>query len=212
MLGPSMRDDAGAGVVPPSSGSSSPEPSAGQPGEITALLRAWQAGDAGAMESLAPLVYDTLRAIARRHLGREREGHTLTPTALVHEAWLRLAGGMPTDLRDRVHFLALSSRVMRRVLVDHARRGLAGRRTPEVRPTLDLASASADEWAVTMIALNDALEQLAGEAPRLVRVVEMRFFGGLTEDEAADVLGVSRRTVHRDWLRVRAWLELALRD
>jgi RNA polymerase sigma factor (TIGR02999 family) len=183
------------------------------PGEITALLKAWQAGDREAMDSLAPLVYDTLHAIAGRHLRRERAGHTLTPTALVHEAWLRLAAGAPADLRDRVHFLAIASRVMRRVLVDHARRGLAGKRVPpEARPTLDLATASPDEWAVTMIALNAALEQLAAEEPRLVRVVEMRFFGGLTEEEVAEVLGVSSRTVHRDWLRVRAWLELALRD
>jgi RNA polymerase sigma factor (TIGR02999 family) len=182
------------------------------PGEITALLRAWRAGDRAAMDSLAPLVYDALHAIAGRHLRHEREGHTLTPTALVHEAWLRLAADAPAELRDRVHFLAIASRVMRRVLVDHARRGLAGKRLPEVRPTLDLSSASPDEWAVTMIALNDALEQLAAEEPRLVRVVEMRFFAGLTEEEIGGVLGISARTVHRDWLRVRAWLELALRD
>ena len=186
-------------------------PGADAPGEITTLLRAWRAGDRAAMDDLAPLVYDALHAIAERHLRRERSGHTLTPTALVHEAWLRLAG-QRADLRDRTHFLSVASRMMRRVLVDHARRGLAGKRAPDVRPTLDLATASPDEWAVTMIALDTALERLGAIDARLVRVVELRFFGGLTEEEAADVLGVSWRTVHRDWLRARAWLALALRD
>ena len=222
MLGHTRRADAGTSLTPSSSdpppgptsappfgAASGPAPDA--PGEITALLRAWRDGDRAAMDDLAPLVYDALHAIAERQLRRERQGHTLTPTALVHEAWLRLAG-QRADLRDRTHFLAVASRVMRRVLVDHARRGLAGKRVPDARPTLDLAAASPDEWAVTMIALDDALEQLAAVEPRLVRVVEMRFFGGLTEEEAAEVLGVSARTVHRDWLRARAWLELALRD
>jgi RNA polymerase sigma-70 factor, ECF subfamily len=178
---------------------------------VTRLLRELDEGQTDAANRLAPLVYDELHLIAVNALRRERDGHTLQPTALVHEAWLRLAG-QRADLRDRTHFLAVASRVMRRVLVDHARRGLAGKRVPDARPTLDLATASPDEWAVTMIALDDALEQLGAVDPRLVRVVEMRFFGGLTEEEAAEVLGVSSRTVHRDWLRARAWLELALRD
>lgn len=165
------------------------------------------------MDRLVPLLYATLHDIAARHMRRERDGHTLSPTALVHEAWLRLAASGPAAVHDRVHFLALASRVMRRALVDHARRGLTARHpAPDIRPTLDLAAASRDEWAVTMIALNDALEQLAAEEPRLVRVVEMRFFAGLTEEEIGALLGVSSRTVHRDWPRVRAWLELALRD
>jgi RNA polymerase sigma factor (TIGR02999 family) len=188
-----------------------PTPRAAAPGEITAQLRAWHDGDREAMDALAPLVYEALHAIAERHMRRERPGHTLTPTALVHEAWLRLAE-QRAALHDRAHLLAVASGVMRRVLVDHARRGLAGKRTGDARPTLDLADATADEWAVTMIALDAALRHLAGVEPRLARVVELRFFGGLTEQEAAEVLGVSWRTVHRDWLRARGWLALALRD
>ena len=194
-----------------------PEPT---PGEITALLHAWRDGDPDAMDRLAPLVYDALRHIAERHMQRERAGHTLSPTALVHEAWLRLdssggeAGG--PALRDRAHFLAVASRVMRRVLVDHARRGLAERRAGpahgDVRPTLKLADASPEEWSVTMLALDDAMDRLAAVDPRLPRIVECRFFAGISEEETADVLGVSPRTVHRDWRRARAWLQVALGD
>ncbi len=189
-----------------------PAPLPPTPGEITALLHAWNDGDRGAMDQLAPLVYDALRGIAERHMSREHEGHTLSPTALVHEAWMRLDALEQLELRDRAHFLAIASRVMRRVLVDHARRGLTERRTPEARPTLRLADASPEEWAVTMIALDDAMERLAHVDPRLPRVVECRFFGGLTEEETADVMDISVRTVHREWRRARAWLEIALRD
>jgi RNA polymerase sigma-70 factor, ECF subfamily len=191
-------------------------PSSGSPGEITALLRAWHDGDRNAMDRLAPLVYDSLRGIAERHMRRERSEHTLSPTALVHEAWLRLDESAQLELRDRTHFLAVASRVMRRVLVDHARRRLAERRlapdAASARPTLSLADASPEEWSVTMLALDDAMERLAHVDPRLPRVLECRFFGGLTEEETADVLGVSPRTVHRDWRRARAWLETALRE
>jgi RNA polymerase sigma-70 factor, ECF subfamily len=188
-----------------------PSAAEARPGDITGWLHAWRAGDAEAMERLMPLVYDALHALAERHMRRERDGHTLTPTALVHEAWLRLVDQRRADLRDRTHFLSLASRVMRRVLVDHARRAMAGKRSP-VAPTLDLATASPEEWSVTMMAIDDALVRLADVDPRLVRVLELRFFGGLTEEETAEVLGVSGRTVHRDWLRARAWLEIALRD
>jgi RNA polymerase sigma-70 factor (ECF subfamily) len=183
------------------------------PGEITALLRAWRGGDADAVERLVALAYDTLHRLAELHLRRERPDHTLSPTALVHEAWLRLVDQTRADLRDRAHFFAVASRAMRRVLVDHARRGLALKRSPvAAAPTLDLAGASADEWAVTMIALDDALGRLVAVEPRLAQIVELRFFGGLTEEESAEALGISARTVHRDWLRARAWLEMALRD
>ncbi|AHG89669.1 RNA polymerase sigma factor [Gemmatirosa kalamazoonensis] len=185
-------------------------------GEITALLHAWHGGEADAMERLAPLVYDALRGIAERHMRRERPGHTLSPTALVHEAWLRLDEPSGPPLRDRTHFLAVASRVMRRVLVDHARRGLAERRDARAgigaRPTLKLADASPEEWSVTMLALDDAMDRLTALDPRLQRIVECRFFGGLSEDETAAVLGVSARTVNRDWRRARAWLEAALRE
>ena len=192
-------------------GDDAPSSAEAPQGEITGWLHAWRAGDAEAMERLMPLVYDALHTLAERHMRRERTGHTLTPTALVHEAWLRLVDQRRADLRDRTHFLSLASRVMRRVLVDHARRAMAGKRSPAA-PTLDLATASPEEWSVTMMAIDDALVRLADVDPRLVRVLELRFFGGLTEEETAEVLGVSGRTVHRDWLRARAWLEIALRD
>jgi RNA polymerase sigma factor (TIGR02999 family) len=180
---------------------------------ITDLLHAWSAGDDGAPDRLLPLLYQFLHDIAARHLRREAVGHTLTPTALVHEAWMRLAAQTRLTINDRTHFLALASGAMRRVLVDHARRRLADKRVaPPPLESFDLASASADEWAVTVIAVHDALDRLRQVDERLYRVVECRFFGGLTEDETAEVLGVSVRTVHRDWLKARGWLLMALRD
>lgn len=187
----------------------SPEPDIGP---VTALLRAWAGGDAAAMDRLLPLLYQLLHDVAARHLGREREGHTLTPTALVHEAWMRLAGQGRVSANDRTHFLALASGAMRHVLVDHARRRLALKRTVLPPPTLDLAHASPEEWAVTVMAVHDALDRLKAVDERLHRVVECRFFGGLTEEETAGVLGVTSRTVHRDWLKAKAWLLVALRD
>jgi RNA polymerase sigma factor (TIGR02999 family) len=181
-------------------------------GEITRWLLAWRSGDGEAMEQLMPLVGDALRTMAARHLRREGVGHTLTPTALVHEAWLRLVDQDRMTYRDRMHFLAITSRVMRRVLVDHARRARANKRTAPVMIPTELSSASPDEWAVTMLALDVAMEQLAQVDERLARVVDCRFFGGLTEEETAEVLDISVRTVHRDWLKARAWLEMALRD
>lgn len=187
----------------------------GQPADlpITDLLHAWSAGDHGAPDRLLPLLYQLLHDIAARHLRREAVGHTLTPTALVHEAWMRLAAQARLTINDRTHFLALASGAMRRVLVDHARRRLADKRVaPPPLESFDLARASTDEWAVTVIAVHDALDRLREVDERLHRVVECRFFGGLTEDETAEVLGVSVRTVHRDWLKARGWLLMALRD
>lgn len=189
------------------------EPPRTGPGPITQLLASWSAGDAAAMEQLLPLLYDLLRDVAERQLRREGEGHTLTPTALVHEAWLRLAGQSGAGITDRTHFLAVASGTMRRILVDHARRRLAQKRTTVLPPpALDLATASPEEWAVTVIAVHDALGRLGEVDERLQRVVEYRFFGGLTEEETAAVLGVTSRTVHRDWLKAKGWLLLALRD
>ena len=183
------------------------------PGPITQLLESWSAGDAAAMEQLLPLLYDLLRDVAERQLRREGEGHTLTPTALVHEAWLRISAQPGARITDRTHFLAIAAGTMRRILVDHARRRLAAKRTEKLPPpVLDLATASPEEWAVTVIAVHDALAQLGQVDERLQRVVEYRFFGGLTEEETAAVLGVTSRTVHRDWLKARGWLLMALRD
>lgn len=184
-----------------------------QPGPITDLLRSWSDGNADAMDRLLPLIYQLLHDVAARHLRKESAGHTLTPTALVHEAWMRLASQSRLTITDRTHFLSLASGAMRRVLVDHARRRLADKRVaPPPVESLDLASASPDEWAVTVIAVHDALARLAAVDERLFRVVECRFFGGLTEEETAQVLGVGVRTVHRDWLKARGWLLMALRD
>ena len=183
--------------------------------EVTGLLAAWRAGDRVAMDRLVPRVYDALHELATRHLRRERDGRTLAPTALVREACERLVDPQRAAPRDRVHFRALASRVLRRVLVDLARRALAVR--PATRGlTLHVARAadapSADEWALTVMGLDDALAQLGLVDARLPRVVECRYFGGLTAEETAEVLGVSGRTVHRDWVRARAWLALRLQD
>jgi RNA polymerase sigma factor (TIGR02999 family) len=181
-------------------------------GEITRWLVAWRSGDTEAMERLMPLVAEALRTIAARQLRRESDGHTLTPTALVNEAWLRLVDQQQATFNDRMHFLAVASRVMRRVLVDYARRTHAGKRTMPATFPVDLSTVDADEWAITMLAIDDAMTGLAQVEERLARVVECRFFGGLTEEETAEVLDISVRTVHRDWLRARAWLAMALGD
>lgn len=165
-----------------------------------------------AAEDLFPKVYRELREIADRLLRREAVGHTLQPTALVHEAWFKLAGPSAPAPVDRAHFLALAARAMRQVLVDHARRRHATKRGgPRVA---DLAIAD-DRLGLVLplddlIALDDALTRLAANDERLARVVELRFFAGLSEDEVAGVLGVTTRTVQRDWVRARAWLHAEL--
>jgi RNA polymerase sigma factor (TIGR02999 family) len=184
-----------------------PEPRAE---EITASLRAWEQGDDRALERLLPMVYAELRAIAARHLSAERPGHTLQPTALANEAYLRLRGLGDLPWHDRTHFFAIASRIMRRVLVDHARAKRAQKRgadPPRVQLTVglnDLVEPALD--AAELIDLDRALDQLAADEPRLSRLVELRFFGGLQIDEAAALLGCSARTAKRDWAFARAWL------
>ena len=176
-------------------------------GAVTALLERARAGDAGAEAQLLPLVYADLRRAAERLLRREQRGHTLQPTDLVHEGYLKLVGGEVPDARNRRHFVAIAARVMRQVLVDHARKRSAAKRGAgyvEVRVTN--ADAGLDFDIAEMIALDDALERLGQRNPRLPRVVELRFFAGLSEEEAAEVLGVTSRTVQRDWATARAWL------
>jgi RNA polymerase sigma factor (TIGR02999 family) len=172
-------------------------------GEVTQLLQAVRAGDAGAVDRLVPLVYDELKGMAQRELYREAAGHTLHATALVHEAYLKLAGGgMPAT--DRAHFLAIAARAMRQVLVDHARRRKAVKRGGDlVRTTLTDAGNPVEFRPDELIALDEALEQLD---PRQRQVVEFRFFAGMEEKEIAEVLGVSDRTVRREWVKARAWL------
>lgn len=182
------------------------------PEPITSLLRALRDGDRSALDRLAPLVYDRLRAMARARMRRERPGHTLETTALVHEAYLELAAADGIDWRDRAHFFAVAARAMRNVLVDHAERRRAQKRGGGVAPvTLDpelpaLAPACGEE----ILALHAALERLRALDPRQERVVECRFFAGMTIEETAAALGVAPATVKRDWETARAWLNREL--
>ncbi len=177
------------------------------PGAVTGLLRAWSDGDDGALERLLPLVEAELRRLARGYMGRERRGHTLQATALVNEAFLRLTDARRLRWQDRAHFLGISARLMRRVLVDHARsRGYQKRGGGAQQVTLDEALVVSPEPAVDLVALDRALETLAATDARKSRVIELRFFGGLSVEEAAEVLHVSTDTVKRDWRLAKLWL------
>lgn len=183
-----------------------------QAADITAQLQAWAAGEPTARETLFPLVYEELRRIAHRQLQREWEGHTLDTTALVHEAYLKLVDQTRAGFTDRAHFFAVAANAMRRILVDYARRYLADKRggAPR-RVTLTDDMLVAEERADTLLAINDALLELSRIDERLSKVVECRFFGGLTEEETAEVLGVTARTVRRDWTKAKGWLHRTLK-
>ncbi len=169
---------------------------------------AWRGGDEGALDKLLPLVHDELTRMARRHMAGERPGRTLQATALVNEAFLRLVDLKRVNWQNRAHFLAMVARLMRRVLVDAARARQADKRGGEmVRVTFDEALAGGPDPAVWLVLLDDALEALAALDSRKSRVVELRFFGGLTLGEIAETLGVSTKTVMRDWEFARAWLQ-----
>ena len=174
---------------------------------VTDLLKASRSGSAEALDQLVPLVYDELRAIAHGQLRAERADHTLGTTALVHEAWLRLVDQTRIDGQDRNHFFALAARVMRRVLVDYARKRAALKRgaNPE-RISLDNALLAVDAQADLVLAVDQALLRLAELDERQARVIEYRFFAGLTEEETAELLGVTARTVRNDWVKARGWL------
>jgi len=177
------------------------------PGAVTELLRAWSEGDDGALDRLVPLVEAELRRLARGYLGRERRGHTLQITALVNEAFLRLTDARHVRWQDRAHFLGISARLMRRVLVDYARRrGFQKRGGGAQRGTFDEGLVASPEPALDIVALDGALEALAQVDVRKSRVVELRFFGGLTVEETAEVLNVSPDTVKRDWRLAKLWL------
>lgn len=179
--------------------------------DITAQLQAWTAGEAAARETLFPLVYDELRRIAHRQLRGEWHGHTLDTTALVHEAYLKLVDQTRAGFTDRAHFFAVAANAMRRILVDYARRYLADKRgAAPRRVTLTDDMLVAEERADTLLAINDALDELSRIDERLSQVVECRFFGGLTEEETAEVLGVTARTVRRDWTKAKGWLHRTL--
>ena len=173
----------------------------------TELLQAWGAGDAAAFELLIPLVHAELRRLARRYMGHERSGHTLQPTALVNEAYLRLVDLQRMRWQDRAHFLAMAARLMRRILVDNARsKGYRKRGGGARQVTLDEALIISSPRSDDLIALDDALTQFAAISPRKAEVVELRFFGGLSVEETAEALQVSPETVKRDWRLAKAWL------
>ena len=176
-------------------------------GTVTELLRAWSDGDDGALERLMPLVEAELRRLARGYMARERRGHTLQATALVHEAFLRLTDAQHLQWQDRAHFLGISARLMRRVLVDHARsRGYRKRGGGAQRVTLNEGLVATPEPALDVVVLDRALEKLAAVDERKSRVIELRFFGGLSVEETAEVLQVSPDTVKRDWRLAKLWL------
>ncbi|SRR5690554_5038724 len=177
------------------------------PGNVTALLLQLREGDPGVIDELFPIVYDELRSIAHRLLHRERSGHTFSTTALVHEAYLRLVDHPMAKWEDRAHFCAVAARAMRQILVDYARRRQALKRGGAVQPLpLDESRLMIEEHAALVVSLDEALDRLTQLNERVGRVVELRFFGGLTEEEAAEVLGVSTRTVRRDWSKAKVWL------
>ena len=175
--------------------------------EITQLLRAWSGGDEVALERLAPLVYQELHRMARRYMNREAPGNTLQTTALVHEAYLRLAGSGGMDWQDRAHFYAISAQMMRRILVDAARTRRSEKRggaSPHLN--FDEVPDVAPSRGPDLAALDDALNELAKMDPRKVKVIELRFFGGLSVEETAEALGISPQSVLRDWKLAKAWL------
>jgi RNA polymerase sigma factor (TIGR02999 family) len=174
--------------------------------DVSALLRAWSGGDERALAQLTPIVYDELRRLARRYMKRERVGHSLQTTALVNEAYVRLVDYKRMHWQDRAHFLAVSAQAMRRILVDHARRRNAKRGADVEHVSLEASAVLCPDRSNDFVALDDALKALAERAPRKARVVELRFFGGLSVDETADVLHVSSITVMREWKSAKAWL------
>lgn len=175
--------------------------------EVTVLLERWRSGDRAALDLLMPLVYEELRRLARHYLRQERPDHTLQSTALVHEAYVRLVGHDLPEWQSRAHFFGVAARLMRQILVDHARNHQAAKRGGNLpRLTLDenIAGSAPRDWDI--LALNDALTHLADISPKQSEIVELRFFSGLSIEETSDVLGVSPATVKRNWIAARAWL------
>ena len=175
-------------------------------GDVSTLLRAWSEGDQRALDQLAPIVYDELRRLAGHYLIRERTGHSLQATALVHEAYLRLVDYRRMRWENRAHFFAVSAQLMRRILVDHARRHNLKRGGGVQHVDLEETAVVGSGRAENLVVLDDALQALARIDPRKARVVELRFFGGLSVEETGEVLKVSPVTVMRDWSTARAWL------
>ncbi|MBC7910218.1 MAG: sigma-70 family RNA polymerase sigma factor [Pyrinomonadaceae bacterium] len=175
--------------------------------EVTQILHAWSEGDHEAPARLMPFVYNELRRLARSYLHREGAAHTLQPTALVHEAYLRLVDQTRISWQNRAHFYGIAASMMRRVLVDHARARSAGKRGgAAIRLSTDDVQIPLEDRAADLVALDEALEELAKFDERKSKIVELRFFGGLTDEEIAEVLSISTRTVLRDWKTARLWL------
>lgn len=178
---------------------------------VTTLLVRWREGDRSALEQLMPLVYDELRRLVRHYLRQERSDHTLQSTALVHEAYLRLAGGHAPDWQNRAHFFGVAAHIMRQILVEHARgRGAAKRGGNACRLELDEALVFAQQVDVDVVDLDKALTELTELDAQQGRIVELRFFAGLTIEDTSEVLGISPATVKRDWITARAWLHRAM--
>lgn len=179
---------------------------------LTELLIEWREGDKTALDKLTPLVYDELRRIAHRYVRRERDGHTLQTTALVNEAYLRLAGTKSIEWQNRSHFFAVTAQVMRNVLIDHARRRLYAKRGGHAQqvPIDDVSLEMSEQRADELVGLDEALSDLAKLDLRKARVVELRYFGGLSLEETAEVLEISLMTVRRDWRAAKAWLYKAV--
>jgi len=175
--------------------------------EITYLLLKWSKGDEAALDELIPVVYPELRRMARRYMGRENSQHTLQTSALINEAYLRLVDQQAVEWQDRAHFFAVSAQVMRHILIDHARKShFAKRGGGATHIALDDVAVMKKERATEFIALDDALKGLAEIDPRKCRIVELRFFGGLTVEETAEVMKLSAITIKREWRAARAWL------
>ena len=188
-----------------------PERQSELPSSVTVLLRAWSAGDADALDQLAPIVQSELKRIARRYMARERKDHTLQPTALVNEAYIRLVDSQGLHWSDRAHFFALAAQMMRRILVNHAIARGAGKRGGGARQvSLDEGMAVSPGRDSELVDLDESLTALAGVDPRKAQVVELRFFGGLSVEETASVLKVSPQTVLRDWSLAKSWLARAM--
>jgi len=183
-----------------------------QHGEVTELLHQWKQGDKEALHALVPLVYKELRRLAHYHLESERPDHSLQSTALVHEAYLRLAYGLPGDLHDRTHFIAVASRLMRQVLVDYARSRRANKRNAGHRVDYEELPFLPVSRDAALLALDDALNELSRIDERQGQIVEMRFFGGLSAPQISQVLGISRATVDRDWATARILLHREIRQ
>ena len=182
------------------------------PGEVTMLLAEMKRGDSGALPRLIPLVYNELRRLAANCLKDERDGHTLQPTALVHEAYLRLAGQNRAEWQNRAQFMGVAAQLMRRILVDYARQRIAAKRgggeTPLDIDVLEIAAGV--EQSAEMLAVDEALERLTAMDPQQAQVVEMRYFGGMTVEETAEALDIAPRTVKREWAIAKAWLRVEI--